>query len=77
MPRIPHSIKENDRILPVGKYGQESMWDRMGLCVECKLTENRNWPVMGAVLSLAFMQMVIIDLFRSLRIKYDFVVGRR
>jgi len=56
------------------------MWDLTDLffpCVECKLAENRNWSVMDAVFSLTSVQVAIIDLFRSLDIKFDFVIGHR
>ncbi|KAG6329538.1 hypothetical protein ID866_9551, partial [Astraeus odoratus] len=71
------SIRENDRIL-VEKYGQQSMLERTGLFVpetECKLAANGAWPVQEVVLSLAFVQVALVDLVRSLGVKYDFVVG--
>ena len=73
------SIKENDRIL-VEKYGQESMLERTGLFVpgvECKLAANGVWPVQEVVLSLVFVQIAMVDLVRSLGIKYDSVIGHR
>ena len=73
------SIKENNRIL-VEKYGQESMLERTGLFIpgaECKLAANGVWPVQEVVLSLVFVQIAMVDLVRSLGIKYDFVVGHR
>ena len=73
------SIRENDRIL-VEKYGQESMLERTGLFIpgaECKLAANGVWPVQEVVLSLVFVQIAMVDLVRSLGIKYDFVVGHR
>lgn len=54
-PAFLDSIKENDGIL-VEKYGQEYIWNRTDLFfpfAECQLAEDRNWPVMDAVLSLA------------------------
>ncbi|KAI6009612.1 putative nonribosomal peptide synthetase [Pisolithus orientalis] len=71
------SIKENDRIL-VEKYGQASMLERTGLFlpgVDCKLPSNGVWPVQEVVLGLVFVQVAMVDLIRSLGIKYDFVVG--
>ncbi|KAG6333238.1 hypothetical protein ID866_5853, partial [Astraeus odoratus] len=76
-PAFLDSIKENDRIL-VEKYGQQSMLERTGLFVpgvECKLASNGVWPVQEVVLSLVFVQVALVDLVRSLGIKYDFVVG--
>ncbi|KIK92693.1 hypothetical protein PAXRUDRAFT_146735 [Paxillus rubicundulus Ve08.2h10] len=76
-PAFLASIQENDRIL-VEKYGQESMLERTGLFVpgaECKLAANGVWPVQEVVLSLVFVQVSLVDLVRSLGIKYDFVVG--
>jgi len=73
------AIQENDRIL-VEKYGQGSMLERTGLFVpgvECKLPANGVWPVQEVVLSLVFIQVALVDLVRSLGIKYDFVVGHR
>ena len=76
------SIKENDKIL-VEKYGQESMLERTGRTglfvpgVECKLAANGVWPVKEVVLSLVFVQIAMVDLVRSLGIKYDFVIGHR
>ncbi|KAG6329744.1 hypothetical protein ID866_9345, partial [Astraeus odoratus] len=71
------SIRENDTIL-VEKYGQQSMLGRTGLFIsdaECKLAANGAWPVQEVVLGLAFLQVALVDLIRSLGIKYDFVVG--
>ncbi|KAF9228933.1 putative nonribosomal peptide synthetase [Gyrodon lividus] len=76
-PEFLASIRENDRIL-VEKYGQESMLERTGLFlpgVECKLAANGVWPVQEVVLSLVFVQVALVDLVRSLGIKYHFVVG--
>ncbi|KAI6142295.1 putative nonribosomal peptide synthetase [Pisolithus thermaeus] len=76
-PVFLNSIKENDRIL-VEKYGQESMLERTGLFMpgaDCKLPSNGVWPVQEVVLSLVFVQLAMVDLVRSLGIKYDFVVG--
>lgn len=78
-PAFLSAIRENDRIL-VEKYGQDSMLDRTGLFVpgvECKLAANGVWPVQEVVLSLVFIQVALVDLVRSLGIKYDFVVGHR
>jgi acyl transferase domain-containing protein len=78
-PAFLASILENDRIL-VEKYGQESMLERTGLFVpgaECKLAANGVWPVQEVVLSLVFVQISLVDLVRSLGIKYDSVVGHR
>lgn len=78
-PAFLSSIRENDRIL-VEKYGQGSILERTGLFVpgvECKLPANGIWPVQEVVLSLVFIQVALVDLVRSLGIKYDFVVGHR
>ncbi|KAI9455958.1 hypothetical protein HD554DRAFT_2317618 [Boletus coccyginus] len=76
-PAFLSAIQENDRIL-VEKYGQGSMLERTGLFVpgeECKLPANGVWPVQEVVLSLVSIQVALVDLVRSLGIKYDFVVG--
>ena len=78
-PAFLSAIQENDRVL-VEKYGQGSMLERTGLFVpgaECKLPTNGVWPVQEVVLSLVFIQVALVDLLRSLGIKYDFVVGHR
>ncbi|KAI9458237.1 putative nonribosomal peptide synthetase, partial [Boletus coccyginus] len=76
-PAFLSAIQENDRIL-VEKYQQGSMLERTGLFVpgvECKLPANGVWPVQEVVLSLVFIQIALVDLVRSLGIKYDLVVG--
>ncbi|KAH7918142.1 ketoacyl-synt-domain-containing protein, partial [Leucogyrophana mollusca] len=76
-PAFLDAIKENDNIL-VEKYGQESMLERTGLFVpgvECKLASSGIWPVSEVVLSLVFVQVALVDLIRSLGIRYDIVVG--
>lgn len=78
-PAFLSAIQETDRIL-VERYGQGSMLERTGLFipgVECKLPANDVWPVQEVVLSLVFIQVALVDLVRSLGIKYDFVVGHR
>ena len=64
----------------VDKYGQESMLECTGLFIpgaECKLAANGVWPVQEVVLSLVFVQTAMVNLIRSLGIKYDFAIGYR
>jgi len=73
------AVKLNDQIL-VTKYGQPSMLERTKLFIpgsKSTLAPNGVWPVQDVVYSLVFIQMALVDLIRSLGIRYEYVVGHR
>ena len=76
-PTFLDAINANDEIL-INKYGQPSFIERSGLFVPGKkatLAANGVWAVADVVLSLVFIQIALTDLLKSLKIKYDYVIG--
>ena len=76
-PTFLDAIKANDEILVI-KYGQPSFIQRSGLFIpgrQAILAANGVWPAADVVLSLVFIQIALVDLLKSLGIKYDYVIG--
>ena len=76
-PAFFDAIKANDEVL-VNNYSQPSFIQHSGLFIPGKkatLAANGVWPVADVVLSLVFIQIALIDLLKSIGIKYDFVIG--
>lgn len=73
------SVVRSDTFL-VKKWGKPSFLERSGLFLpnkEAKLSPDDIWPVEDIVYSIVFMQLALVDLLKSLEIKYDYVVGHR
>ena len=73
------TVKDCDEIL-VKSYGQKSFLERTGLFIpgeQPKVPEKDVWPIEEIVYSIVFMQLALVDLIKSLGIKYSYVIGHR